>query len=200
MFEWFFVGSLAFWLLLLAEFILLLALVEYEKPGLGFISIVSVGFLLKVLADVNIFTFAVQYPWHAGLGALGYFVIGTIWAIFKWYFFVREKREKYVTAKAEYEKSPEKPYQRERGAAEVTDFPTPWEKSMARSLLLNSKHGIMPLPGDNKSRILMWLAYWPWSAFWTLVNDSVKKVYKFIYENITGILTRISQAAFKDVE
>ena len=201
MFDLFLIGSLSFWILILIEFILLLALVEYERPGLGFLSLLGVGILLKVFADVNLLEYVIQFPWHTALGALGYFTIGTVWSIFKWYFFVREKREKYLAAKEEYEKSPERSFQRERGAvAEVTDFPTPWEKSMVRSMLLNSKHGIIPLPGDNKSRILMWMAYWPWSAFWTLINDSVKKVYKFIYENISGLLLRISKAAFKDVE
>ncbi len=200
MIELFLIGSMSFWILVLVEFIILLALVEYEKPGLGFLSILGVGVLLKVFADVNLLYLITQFPLQTALGAAGYLFIGTVWSIFKWYFFVRNKREEYLKAKEEYENGPkEKQHSREKGA-DIVEFDAPWEKCYARTRFLNSKRGIVPLPGDHKSRILMWLAYWPWSAFWTLINDSVKKVYKFIYENITGILTRISQAAFKDIE
>lgn len=201
MFDLFLIGTMSFWILVLVEFILLLALVEYEKPGLGALSLLGVGILLKVFANVNLLEYVLQFPWQTALGALGYFSIGTVWSIFKWYFFVRNKRELYLAAKEEYAKNPpEMKWERGDKVAEIKEFPSAWEKSYERGKFLNSKKGLEPLPGDNKSRILMWMAYWPWSAFWTLINDSVKKVYKFIYENISGLLLRISKAAFKDVE
>ncbi len=180
---------MSFWILLLVEFILLLALVEYEKPELGFLSLLGVGILLKVFADVNLLFMVVEHPWHASLGALVYLVIGTAWSIFKWYFFVRNRREEYFKAKEDFQKD----LNQDRKVEE-------WEKSYEKARFLNRKKTLEPLPGENKSRILMWMAYWPWSAIWTLINDSIKKTYKFIYENISGVLTRISRSVFKDVE
>ena len=207
----FVIGSLGFWLLLAVEFIILLALVEYEKPFLGFLSLVGVAALLQAFGDLSLLELVKQQPMYAAGGAVAYSVAGAFWAIFKWYFFVKNRKEEYLKAKAEFEERTRAYKEKEAEAraqdVKVTHFNSDhigdrlndWERSFDRARFLNKKQTLVPLPGEHKHRILVWIGYWPWSMLWTLINDSVKRLYKFIYENISGTLLRISNAVFKDV-
>lgn len=198
--ELFLVGSVGFWILIAAEIVVLLALTEYEKPVWSLVSLVAVGLLLKFFGGYSVVDLVLSYPKETAASVFGYFLLGTLWAVAKWYFFVRTKREVYLAAKEEYLKgSPEKHWNRERGG-DPKEEEVSWENSFARGNLLNSKKGIAPLARDHKVRILQWMAYWPWSAIWTLVHDAVKRIYKTIYENIHKLLQSISDNAFKDVK
>lgn len=199
MLELFLVGSVGFWLLIAAEIVVLLALTEYEKPVWSLVSLVAVGLLLKFFGGYSVVDLVLSYPMETVASVFGYFLLGTLWAVAKWYFFVRTKREVYLAAKEAYLKKPETRVNRELGK-EPVETETSWEESYARGMCLNSKKGIAPLARDHKVRILQWMAYWPWSAFWTLVNDAVKRTYKTIYENIHKLLQGISDNAFKDVQ
>lgn len=41
-----------------------------------------------------------------------------------------------------------------------------------------------PKAKNNKARIISWMSYWPFSALWTLINEPVKKTYRFIYSKM----------------
>jgi len=197
--ELFLVGSVGFWILIAAEIVVLLALTEYEKPVWSLVSLIAVGLLLKFFGGYSVVDLVISYPKETAASVFGYFVLGTLWAVAKWYFFVRTKREIYLAAKETYLKKPETRMHREMGKDPV-EIDALWEESYARGGLLNSKKGVAPLARDHKVRILQWMAYWPWSALWTLVNDAVKRIYKTIYENIHKLLQSISDNAFKDVK
>lgn len=56
----------------------------------------------------------------------------------------------------------------------------------------------IPAAADNKSRIITWMSYWPFSALWTLINEPFRKTFKFIYSKIEGIFQAMSDRIFKD--
>lgn len=56
----------------------------------------------------------------------------------------------------------------------------------------------IPVASSNKSRIITWMSYWPFSALWTLINEPFKKTFKFIYSKIEGIFQAMSDRIFKD--
>jgi hypothetical protein len=180
--------------LVAVESILLFILIEGNKPGWCAISLLSTFGLLKFLAGVNIPLLAWEHPGLAVLFILGYFLVGTIWSIGKWYLFVKDRRAKYDEAKANW--SPDL----SRGGKIYANVATEWEKSHEYLRFKNSKNGLAPLVRDNKSRILTWMGYWPWSMLWTLINDPIKRAFKTIYNHIHDTLQSISNSAFKDVQ
>src|SRR3954447_22656276 len=101
-YEVFVVGSLWFWLLLVVETILLSVLVEWDKGAIATATFLITLFLLHFLGDVNIYGYLIRHPWTVVLGAAGYFALGTLWAIAKWWFFVREQRAWYDELRAAY--------------------------------------------------------------------------------------------------
>jgi hypothetical protein len=93
--EIFLVGSLWFWLLLIAGAILVFILLEWDQGTTATLTFLATLLLLQFLGNVNIYGYVVQHPLTEILGAAGYFTLGTLWAIAKWWFYVREQRSGY---------------------------------------------------------------------------------------------------------
>lgn len=91
-----------------------------------------------------------------------YLVIGVVWSIFKWYFFLLNKRDKVLKR---------------------NDF---WESDI-------------PKAKDHKAKIISWMSYWPFSAFWTLLNDPIKRTFKFIYSKIEKVYEKMTEKVFADI-
>ena len=57
----------------------------------------------------------------------------------------------------------------------------------------------IPKAADNKSRIITWMTYWPFSAFWTMIDEPVKKFFRFVYSKTEKIFQKMSDLVYKDV-
>jgi hypothetical protein len=55
-----------------------------------------------------------------------------------------------------------------------------------------------PTPDQYKSRIISWIAYWPPSLCWTLLNDPIRHIGRMIYEGVAGWLKKISDEVWKN--
>lgn len=58
---------------------------------------------------------------------------------------------------------------------------------------------IKPLAMHHKSRITQWIAFWPVSGVWTIINDPVRKIVNYIFSRIKSIFQRMSDAMFAGV-
>ena len=188
--ELFVVGSLWFWLLVAAEAALLLGLIERGKGLLATLSLAITLVLLQFWGDANPLGLA-EHPLLLLFGVIGYFAAGTVWSVARWWLYVREQRQRYDEARADF------------CHANDLDDKIPDEMQLGWLQFLESrkkKIEIRPRARAHKGRILMWMAYWPWSLFWTVLNDPVRKAFLFIYHHIHDYLQEISDQAFKGVE
>jgi hypothetical protein len=83
------------------------------------------------------------------------------------------------------------------GDSVPTELQDKWYEYLGvdRSLLT-----IVPQVADNKSRITTWMAYWPWSAFWTLLNDPIRRLFRRLYNNLREFYQKMSDKVFADVK
>jgi hypothetical protein len=189
--EIFVVGSPWFWLLLAAEAALLIAFIEWGKGWFATLSLVGTLALLQWLGDVNVLGFVNHHPLLLVLGVVGYFALGTVWSVARWWLHVREERLRYDEARADF------CHDHELDGSIPESLQEDWQaylKSRKRRV------EIRPKARRHKGRILMWMAYWPWSMFWTILNDPVRKAFRFIFHHIHDYLQEISDNAFKGVE
>lgn len=52
---------------------------------------------------------------------------------------------------------------------------------------------------QNKERILNWMLYWPLSALWILINQPIRKMFKWIIKTFGSQYQKISDNVFKDL-
>ncbi len=182
-------GSVGFWILAGFVCLLLIAAVEWEKPGWATISLGVTAALLAYFGDVNVFAFVRHHPFSALALVVGYFVLGTLWSFGKWWFYLRNAREEYDEMKKRFLSS--------HGVV-GTQIPDrclqEWQK------IYPLQRSVTPKARDNKGRIMTWMVYWPWSFVWTIVNDPVKRMFKSIFRQFQTVYQGIANKVFAGTE
>jgi hypothetical protein len=194
--EIFLVGSLWFWLLVVAEVIVVFVLLEWDRGALATVTFLATLLLLQFLGDVNIYGYVIQHPLTVALGAAGYFALGTLWATAKWWFYVREQRAAYDELRSAFLRI----HLLETQGPMPEGFQHQWQHCLALARKNGRRLDVRPLAAGHKAGILRWMSYWPWSFSWTMLKDPVRKAFLTIYHNIAEYLQQISDRAFKGVE
>lgn len=195
----FIIGSPFFFILVSVVFLLILAAIEYEKPGLASLSLLATFWCLGYWGDFNVISAARLYPVQAVFALVGYFLIGVLWTVGKWWFFVTGRRAKYDELKAQYI---EEKLNLPRDSHRIPD-----DKKADLQTFIQRKGSyyggditVRPKAREHKSRIMTWLTYWPWSMFWTLLSDPVKRIWKWSYDRLQTIFESISSRAYRGTE
>ena len=179
------IGTIWFWVVMILGFIVVTYYIE-QKESSGWralITCVIIGLGLYFLGSrepiQKVFQYVVDNPVKMIIVALSYFVFGTAWSMVKWYFFLkkRQRKEGWPTKRVDV-KVDNNSFQ----PGTTTYVPTP----------LQAK--------DFRSDILMWMTWWPFSAFWTLINDPIRKAFEWIYDYYEETCNRISQWVFNSTQ
>lgn len=138
-------------------------------------------------AGINPFTWAWHNLGDLSLFFLTYFVIGGLWSVAKWYFFLLKLRNQlkeditsWESRKAHWDETQKKA----TGAAtlpRLDDRPRRPERSFA----INSK-----------GRIMGWIGHWPFSMLGVLFGDFLTKIVKSIYNALSSLYDRVSNSMF----
>lgn len=193
------VGSFWFWGLIGLETILLLLWIEWEYSGWATFSLIVTALLFQ-FNGINIFSYVTANPSIIGYGAAFYLAAGTIWSIVKWFFFTRMMRERYDDFKTNFLLN-----KHVEGTSIPEDLKADFKESLeniGRYSYGNNENKIeiRPQVNQHKAQIYLWMVYWPWSMIWTIINDPVRRVFRWIYTQIRATLQAISDHVWKGTE
>ena len=177
MFEFLLFGSMVwFWILFGVWSIVLMVSVEFDAPfwatGTTVLFLGVFGFFGVLPNGLGVLPFLAANPYYIALGAACFFVVGTVWAVVKWWFFVHSE-----AAKRREEIS--------RNGSKKNLYGATVKKPIAK---------------NNKSRIITWMCFWPFSLVWTIVDDPIRKIFEAIFSQIKVGLQKISDKAFEGLE
>lgn len=199
LFELVAVGGIIFWLIVAAVLGLLVLSVERDDPFVATITMIGTIAFFTAFTAFNPFTWVLANSGLILLLAVVYLVIGVAWTVAKWYFYNLNVASKLRRFKAEWTKAnPLRPASSHRDAETIADYEYRFLCEARHELGLDI-HEIPLKVSKNKSRIMTWLVYWPFSALWTLLNDPIRHLYNFVYDRIGGTLQAISDRAFRDI-
>jgi len=102
LFPIFMIGSFWFWSLLVAAFLILILCVEFEAPFKAFGTLVLTGSLLVLFGNFNPLNWIAAHPLETMGVTVGYFVVGAVWSIIKWWLFIGRRKEKYEDLKSKW--------------------------------------------------------------------------------------------------
>lgn len=184
------------WLLFAAMVFLVIFALEFENDAGIIFTLLLWGVGAWYLGGHETPTLLTAWHWLDAnflriLAYLGsYLVIGAVWSLVKWYFYVHNVADAYEHMRESYQN---------RYAQYAAETET--RKQAVRPYLTwlsDEVYGSQfpPNPRKNKHRITQWFVYWPWSALWTLTNDPVRRIAKFVYTHLSGTMTAISQHVF----
>jgi len=144
------VGTWAFWLLILSLSTVYTIATERDTHGVAiFATFIAAGLCWNSLVALG-----TTIAWPLLLIGIGvYALVGGAWSVFRWFKYCREyivQNPFNINATNDYS-----------GIKETTI-------SFYKNRLQPSKH---------KSRLIGWIAYWPWSLVWNIVGDTLTAIY-----------------------
>lgn len=157
---------LGFWLGLTLLSVIYTASVENDTYGFSVFATI-VGILLFWKTIVLAFL-----SWKLLLlGVLGYFILGGIWSVFRWFKYC----QKYI------QNHPVSP-------KDLVDW-----NSKPISKIDYYKEKL--IPSDHKSQLVGWIVYWPWSLLWNISGDFITS----IYDMLTTIYQKVTMSVIKSL-
>jgi len=168
-----------FWLLLVIDFAILIWAVEDESPGYCISLIIILFAALWLMGDFNVFEWIKENPkvFFVRLGL--YIPVGIVYAVIKYTLKLTDKRRKVNRIIVEF---------LDENKVKSEDNLTVVQKGELLQKLRYEEH---PTFAQSTRRVIFWMAYWPWSAFWTLLNNPLRWLYEEIYERMVGSFKRI---------
>ena len=190
--------SFLFWTLAVVFLILSIGFVEYNRPYSLINVVLGTLLILQFGSDIHPFTWILFHPVATIVDIVAWVIIGTLWAVLKWVFFVYHTRDKYL----DFRNKTIADWQRIGTNSEHFDsnkMLTETGERKIKSMGIHEFGEIPPKIVHNKARFILWMSAWPLSAAWTLINDPARRLYNFIYYRLAKNLQAISDRAFVNI-
>lgn len=191
-------GTLWFWVISVTFFGLMIYWTEGDSnffAGIGLIAFVY------VMASVNDFSIVANPLLWAKWVAI-YFALGTVWSFIKWFSYLHRVKDQLRKLKDAYVKRSGVILKKD-GTFEDDDF-----DGFARYLgdkqylgyghTINSRADVVPTMGKKFGDLVRWIVWWPFSAFWTILNDPIRRIAEFIVNRFRGAYESLAASVFKN--
>jgi len=133
----------------------------------------------------------------------GYLAVGIAWSFAKWFSYLMSFRDTFRTQKEAFIKS--------KGLNPDAQIPVEMQEELRKFIQDNIGWGNQhrsqlysmerPRATKNKARITAWASFWPFSFVGTLLNDPVRRLFNFLFNQFKALYQRMADWVFrKDVE
>jgi len=188
--------SVWLWLLLLLDVMILIWSVEHNESCL--ICAVAngvTGALGHLAFGISVLSLIVANPLLTTLIFIGYIVAGVVWALPKWWFYVRGTRNEYLKYLRKYlEDNRVKNWDT---AVEVPDYLLNKYLKIHETSMWRRR--IPVKAASHKHRIMTWVVWWPFSMAWTLIDEPFKRLYRQVWNLSKRSFEAISESALGGV-
>ena len=211
---WFAFGTLFWWIISGGFIWFLFWELNQEEENLAFMMAVfaAYGLFLYFISGINFIGLVMNDPAKAAYYVLGYFAMGMVWTIAKWYLYSTRKGEEYAKQRKKFlirasgapERDIEKCIEESHGTVEEvralrtadldTVVPVCLRKQWASIKIYRPKWR------EKKQKLSTWVIWWPLSMFWSFFDDFIKRSINAMLEWFGGIFDAISRKAFRRFE
>ena len=201
-YDLFVVGGVFFWILVGLALIGMLSTVVREAFAGAFLIFFAFCVIVFGFSDLK-WSWFVEHQNQLDFYAILYLVGAVVTSFFKWYFFLRDAKDRYDNCKAKFLESVNR--------AGETTIPDSLKRTWIRYLTDHYesdslKYGqtatianVIPSAKQNKDRIIGWMAYWPLVAFWSLMDDVLRRVWETMHRLVSRFYQNIASLVFKDI-
>lgn len=178
--QWIVIGwfSLTFMIPFVAWNCLLIYCVEDESPGYAFGLTIFFILLIQICSDFSI-------PGWINLNAgsfikwgLAYIGVGVIYSTIKYILYLTDKRRTF-----------DKKFNRFKSKHKLKSDVTIENVPNVHKHICYETMRFVSIPDlfESTKYIVFWMSYWPWSAFWTILNNPLKWLFEELKEMFSGL-------------
>ncbi len=186
------------WLLWLGFIVFWCCWAAHDDAGWAMAFVLAIGtttFLLFAPPANAALQWAINHGSQLPYLVLLYVAVGLGWGIVKWYLFVSQAARNYAGRAADlmrnYQAGPWSPSGPSAASSTTKITYAEW---------LSRFHDLPPSHSKNRSRIVTWMVWWPFSFLDTLLSDLVRRIFDAIYDEVAALLGRISARVFHRFE
>lgn len=171
---------------LIIIFIFITIATEIEWFGWSTFTLIGSVIAAHFLHVLDILPYVKTHILYSIIYSISYMVIGISWSFPKWFFFLRNERDKTREwLKTQYIVSYE-------------SYDPPGIKYKNTYETLNPPVINIPQASFHKGKIIAWCAYWPFSLIGTLLNDPARKAFNIIFDQFKNLYQKMADSIFKD--
>jgi hypothetical protein len=179
---------------LIAIFVVECLLLEVEHWGFATLLLVATGVGCQFLHVADIWGFITSHTVDFLLYVLAYLGTGVVWSFIKWFSFLVGFRDEFREVRDAWYSAHN---------LKVGDALTPeQQKDLDDSYCYKTYKGqallYKPKAVKNKRRITCWMAYWPFSVVGTIINDPIRRLFKFLFNSFKALYQRIADHVFRN--
>ncbi len=174
----FIIGGSWFYVLAVLASIIIIYGLEDDTPPFAVWATIIFFIALWLCGNFNIVTWIINSPGLLCKYGAQYIVIGVVWGIAKYWFFLTDKKRKFDRIVTEYLV--------DKGI-KGSEVPEHLQKD-CRAEVYNAL-GSDPVPtlSSSTKHILFWMTYWPWSMIWTCLNNPLRWAFEEIVYRMKGL-------------
>ncbi len=155
----------------------------------------------QIAGNLSVLSWVGAHTTETLVYALVYVAVGVGWSFVKWFSFLIQFRDQYREQKEAFltknKLNPTGQVPEELREAFGRFLGGLYSTRQFRGNSMTEK----PKASNNKSRIVSWMSLWPCSMVGTLLNDPVRRLFNFLFNNFKALYQRMSDHVFRnDVE
>ncbi len=196
----FIIGTLWFWAFCAGVFGWMIFLTEEDSHFFASISLVA---FIWLMSSANGFSVLVNPLVWLKWGVV-YFAIGSVWSFLKWFSLLHRSKDQQRKLKASYLKwHPD--IELVDGKFSDADFPQYAEYLNDQNYLgknqyhnpIKERSDATPSLTERAGDLTRWIVWWPMSAFWTILNDPIRRIAEALVRVFKGVYTRMALSVFE---
>lgn len=167
--------------------IVAILVIAAEEFWAGYVVFFVYIILMAIFTPANPFLYLWHNPAQAVGFFIGYFAIGAVYSTIKYWSFVKKMVNIVKELKHQFIAENKLSITETEEIPEV--FKTKWDsyKSLNMDYPDKSRLNRGLKPGENKSMIMNWIAFWPFSAVGLFVADPLRHLVTSIYQHLVSI-------------
>jgi len=179
-----------FYVLAIIALIMLTIFLENESEG--WLTICTLVYSITTSFSIGfseVYQYVVLNKYDIAISTVAYALIGVFWAVCKVYFKSRPYKAKIQALNTffKYDSNNCRSREEQYKAFLRNKLNSDLQDSRVTNFLVN---------GPKSKQIIMWMAYWPLSAGWTILNDPIRRFASFVYHVLlSGMFKRIHSFA-----
>jgi hypothetical protein len=154
---------------------------EAEGNAFTVIIALTVLVLFQRHSEAKPISTALASPWQTVGLVAGYFVVGALWSVLKWYL---HESARFRMLKANFCALHDVAADQIIGSVALH---SKWQAEVKSQRKYSSRD----------TRFFAWVAYWPWSMAWTILNDPFTRLCKRIVQEMQGVYNKISDRVWR---
>jgi hypothetical protein len=194
--------TLIFLGIVIALFVLETVLTEVENFGWATVCLIVSVVAFQFFHFIDLLGF-VKENTGAAIGYVGLYVVcGVAWSFIKWFSFLHNYRDQFREYKGKFLTTKHIPVTATVPADLMPSFKDwlnqnySWRRGDVN--LIGLQNFERPRAKQNKTRIVAWASYWPFSFVGTLLNDPVRRLFSWLFTAFSSLYQRMSDYVFRN--